>query len=155
MSKSGNTILATSITKILGTETHRLLKARTSMPLTLGGFIEATRTLEDSGALAEKIGIAKERMRFYRETARLAQINGLGLGFQELMSANDAEYSIEKLAREKAALLHARLGRANVVIGLRRKPTLDEVSSWIKQANAIVAAERVLILRDEPEEPDH
>lgn len=105
------------------------------------GSIEAL--LEQAGAakgrkaLAEKSGIAEEKLLEWVNRADLMRIKGVGSEYSDLLEAAGVD-SCAELANRKAENLVQKMTEVNTAKKLVRKlPTLAQVEDWVAQAKKL------------------
>lgn len=88
-------------------------------------------------ALAEKTGLSEKLILKWANHADLMRIKGIGGEYAELLEAAGVD-TIPELANRKAANLFAKMAEVNEEKKLVRKlPTADQVTEWVKQAQAL------------------
>jgi predicted flap endonuclease-1-like 5' DNA nuclease len=101
--------------------------------------------LEKAGAaanrrsLASATGIAEKELLELVNRADLSRINGVGRQYANLLEDAGVD-SIPELAQRNATNLLAALEKAAEASGITRKPRLEDVEDWVKQAKALPRA---------------
>jgi predicted flap endonuclease-1-like 5' DNA nuclease len=87
--------------------------------------------------IAESSGLSEKRVLGFVNRADLARIKGIGEEYADLLERAGVE-TVPELAQRNAENLYSALEAANEEKKLVRKlPTGDQVSDWIKQAKAL------------------
>ncbi len=87
--------------------------------------------------LAEKTGITEKLILEWVNLADLFRIKGIGEEYSDLLEEAGVD-TVAELARRDPANLHAKILETNKERKLvRRPPTLEQVTDWVKQAKKL------------------
>jgi predicted flap endonuclease-1-like 5' DNA nuclease len=104
---------------------------------TTSDLLEAGQTPTQRIELAKKTGISKKLILEWVNLSDLFRIKGVGEEYSDLLEEAGVDTVVE-LARRNPENLHAKIVEVNEKKDLvRRTPTLEEVTNWIKQAKQL------------------
>lgn len=107
---------------------------------TVEALLKAGGTAKGRAELAEKTGLAKEKILEWTNYADLYRIKGIGEEYSQLLEAAGVD-TVKELAQRKAENLHAKMAEVNAEKKLvRQLPTLKMVEGWVEQAKALPRA---------------
>jgi len=110
------------------------------------GITTQEKLLKDGGekkgrkAIAESSGISEKMILDWVNRADLNRIKGVGSEYADLLECSGVD-TVPELAQRSAANLHAKMEEVNTAKKLVRKlPTADQVTEWVKQAKTLPRA---------------
>jgi predicted flap endonuclease-1-like 5' DNA nuclease len=102
-------------------------------------LLEKAGSAANRKALAGATGISEKDLLELANRADLARINGVGRQYANLLEDAGVD-SIPELAQRNPANLLAALEKSAEASGIQRKPRLEEVEDWVKQAKSLPRA---------------
>jgi len=104
---------------------------------TTDDLLKAGGSKEGRKTLAEKTGIPEPLILEWVNLADLFRIKGIGEEYSDLLEEVGVD-TVAELARRDPANLHAKILEVNKEKKLvRRPPTLNQVTDWVKQAKKL------------------
>lgn len=110
--------------------------------LRANGVRNADHLLERGGTdkgrkeLAAATGLSHDTVLELVNRADLARVKGIGRQFSNLLEDAGVD-TVKELAQRKPENLHATLAEKASASGVKRSPTMREVTSWVAQAKAM------------------
>jgi predicted flap endonuclease-1-like 5' DNA nuclease len=102
-------------------------------------MLEKAGSAANRRALASATGISEKDLLELANRSDLARINGVGRQYANLLEDAGVD-SIPELAQRNPANLLAALEKSAEASGITRKPRLEDVEDWIKQAKSLPRA---------------
>lgn len=104
---------------------------------TTDDLLKAAGSKDGRKMLAEKTGITEKLILEWVNLADLFRIKGIGEEYSDLLEEAGVD-TVAELARRDPANLHAKILEINKERKLvRRPPTLEQVTDWVKQAKKL------------------
>ncbi|MCX8183287.1 MAG: DUF4332 domain-containing protein [Crenarchaeota archaeon] len=104
---------------------------------TTDDLLKAAGSKDGRKMLAEKTGISEKLILEWVNLADLFRIKGIGEEYSDLLEEAGVD-TIAELAKRDPANLHAKILEINKEKKLvRRPPTLEQVTDWVKQAKKL------------------
>jgi predicted flap endonuclease-1-like 5' DNA nuclease len=104
---------------------------------TTDDLLKAGTTPKERATLAAKTGISEKLILEWVNLSDLFRIKGVGEEYSDLLEEAGVD-TVAELATRNADNLHAKILEVNKEKKLvRRPPTLDEITDWIKQAKKL------------------
>jgi predicted flap endonuclease-1-like 5' DNA nuclease len=121
------------VSRIRGASDKQVTALRASGVRNADHLLERGGTDKGRKELATATGLPHETVLELVNRADLARVKGIGRQFSNLLEDCGVD-TVKELAQRKPENLHATLVEKAAASGVKRSPTLKEVTSWVAQA---------------------